>query len=323
MQREIMINLLNMEATGSLITFNIDGKPLEKLIDVVSKGIGTIYQPRKIRKEADAQAYAIKVLENAKAVATSETKLIEAETAERIGKRIIAQEIKRQNNIDDIVEAAAEELNGKQVSDEFVEEDWATRFFGIVQDVSQEEMKLLWAKILAKEIEKPSSYSLRTLETLKSLSAKEAELFQKAAPYILHHNDYFIYYDTDVLAKYGIHYVDLAQLTECGLLQAGTFVSKNYTTKPDSDTTSGIIYGKYVVIMNLPCKSNNVSIPVIVLSKVGSELYRLLEPDINIEYIRDLSQYIKKENSVATLKLAEITYQDDEFTHYKTPAIDL
>ena len=37
---------MGMEATGSLIIFNIEGKPLEKLIDVVSKGIGTLYQPR-------------------------------------------------------------------------------------------------------------------------------------------------------------------------------------------------------------------------------------------------------------------------------------
>ena len=60
---------MEASATGSLITVNIDGKPLEKLIEVVSNGIGTLYRPRKIRKEADAQAYAIKVLENAKAIA--------------------------------------------------------------------------------------------------------------------------------------------------------------------------------------------------------------------------------------------------------------
>ncbi len=318
-----MTSLMNMEATGSLITFNIDGKPLEKLIDVVSKGIGTIYQPRKIRKEADAQAYAIKVLEKAKAVATSETKLIEAETAERIGKRIVAQEIKRQNNIDDIVEAAAEELKGKQVSEDPVDEDWATRFFGIVQDVSKEEMKVLWSKILAKEIDRPSSFSMRTLDTLKNLSVTEAELFQKVAPYILHQNDFFLYYDTDVLAKYNIHYTDLAQLTECGLLQSGTFVSKNYYSKPDSDSISGIITGKYVVLMNIPRGSNNVSIPVIILSKTGSELFCLLEPETNIEYIKDLSQHVKRENPQAIMQYSELISVENKQIRYKKTVKDL
>ena len=135
-----------MEPKG-WITLNIDGKPLEKLIQVVSDGIGTLYRPRKIRKEADAQAYAIKVLENAKAEAGAESALIEAETAQRIGQRIVAKEIRRQENIDTVVEMAAKNLQGKEVSEKPVEPDWASRFFEIVKDVSKEEMRVLWAKI--------------------------------------------------------------------------------------------------------------------------------------------------------------------------------
>lgn len=52
----------------------LEGKPFEKLIDVISKGIGTIYKPRSIRKEADAKAYEIGIIKNAKAKALSEGK---------------------------------------------------------------------------------------------------------------------------------------------------------------------------------------------------------------------------------------------------------
>ena len=45
----------------SLIKLNLD-KALEKLITSVSDGIGTLYRPRAIRKEADAKAYEIKAL---------------------------------------------------------------------------------------------------------------------------------------------------------------------------------------------------------------------------------------------------------------------
>lgn len=312
-----------MDATGSVITVNIDGKPLEKLIEVVSKGIGTLYRPRKIRKDADAQAYAIKVLEAAKAGAEVEAKLIEIETAERIEQRLVAQEVRHQNNIDSVVEDAAVELKGKQVSNEPVDEDWATRFFGIVQDVSREEMQLLWSKILAKEIEMPSTFSMRTLETLKNLSTEEAELFQKVAPFILHQNDYFIFHDNDVLESFGIHYIDLAKLTECGILQSGTFVSKNYHTKPNTDSITGITSGKYVVLMNLPRGSKPVSIPVVLLSKTGTELFSLLEPEANMNYLKALSQFVKGKNPVATMHLAEITYVDDKYTHYKKPTTEL
>lgn len=167
-----------------MATINIDDKPLEKLIEVVSNGIGTLYRPRKIRKEADAQAYAIKVLEKAKAEAGAESLMIEADTAERIGQRLVAKEVRRQENIDTMVEMAANNLAGSEVSDKPVDEDWATRFFGIVQDVSTEEMKSVWAKILAKEIERPSSFSMRTLEVLRNISYEEAELFTRITPFV-------------------------------------------------------------------------------------------------------------------------------------------
>jgi hypothetical protein len=117
------------------------------------------------------------VLEKAKAEAGSETMLIEAETAERIGQRLVAKEFKRQENIDTVFEMAANELAGSDVSDKPVDEDWASLFFDIVQDVSKDDMKAIWAKILAKEIQRPSSYSIRTLEVLKNLSFEEANLF--------------------------------------------------------------------------------------------------------------------------------------------------
>lgn len=315
---------MNMEATGSLITVNIDGKPLEKLIEVVSNGIGTLYRPRKIRKEAEAQAYAIKVLENAKAVAGSESKLIETETLERIGQRLVAQEIRRQNNIDGVVEKAAEDLKGKEVSDEPVSEDWSTRFFGIVQDVSQEEMKTLWAKILAREIERPTTFSMRTLETLRNLSAKEAELFEKIAPFILQQRNHFIYNEREILEKFGIRYIDLAQLTECGLLQPGTFVTKTYMSNPDEDTKSAIVYGKYVIIMTLPKMTKSVDIPVTLLTQTGIELFGLLDPKENLDYAKAIAGNIKKMNSEAQLQYAEIiSIDDEEGIEYRIPVADL
>lgn len=314
---------MEASATGSLITVNIDGKPLEKLIEVVSNGIGTLYRPRKIRKEADAEAYAIRILENAKAEASAGSMLVEADTIERLGKRLVAQEIRRQNNIDDVVETAAEDLKGKNVSDEHVDEDWATRFFGIVQDVSQEEMKVIWSKILAKEIERPSTFSMRTLETLRNLSTKEAELFVKIAPFVLRQNNHFIFNESSVLEECGIHYVDIAKLIECGLLQPGTFVQVSYESEQDRDSVNAIISCKYVVLMTLPRGTKKLDIPVTLLSQTGVELYSLIEPESNHNYIKSFAEYVKKKNTEVKMQYAEIISIKDGNIKYKTPAIDL
>ena len=110
----------------------IEGKALKKLIEVVSSGIGTLYRPRSIRRDADAQAYAIKVVGKAQAEADAEARLIEVETDDRICRRIAAKEVRRQDNIDTVIEIAAENLDGQEVSDNPVDIDWAARFFDIV-----------------------------------------------------------------------------------------------------------------------------------------------------------------------------------------------
>jgi hypothetical protein len=55
--------------------------------------------------------------------------------------------------------------------------DWVARFFGVVQDVSAEEMQALWGKILAGEIRHPGRLSLRTLDILRNLTTAEAKVF--------------------------------------------------------------------------------------------------------------------------------------------------
>lgn len=55
--------------------------------------------------------------------------------------------------------------------------DWFIRFYEAVGNISDEAMQDLWAKILAGEISRPSSYSLKTIDVLKNMSKKDAELF--------------------------------------------------------------------------------------------------------------------------------------------------
>ena len=42
------------------------GKAIEKLLDVLSRGVGAVYRPIAIKKEGEAEAYKIKLIERAK-----------------------------------------------------------------------------------------------------------------------------------------------------------------------------------------------------------------------------------------------------------------
>lgn len=312
-----------METKSSLVTINIDGKPLEKLIDVVSKGIGTLYRPRQIRKEADAQAYAIKVLESAKSAASSESKLIEAETESRIAQRIAAKEARRQENIDSVVEMAANNLANSTVSDTPVEEDWASRFFDIVQDVSREEMKVLWAKILAKEIEKPSSYSLRTLELLRNISYDEAELFTKLAGLVIKQSGCFVFAEDGVLERYGLKYIDQARLREAGLLQSGEMVVRAYAPSKSATIQSNMVYGNLFIQVTIPYQSQKVDMPILLLTQAGCEIFELIDPSENLGYLKDIAAFFRKKNPSATVQYAKIIERKDSQVRYEIPMRDV
>jgi hypothetical protein len=277
----------------------IDGKPIQKLVEVISNGIGTVYKPRAIRKEAEAEAYKIEIIERAKAKALSEGKIEEAETYCRIQERLLHTETIRQKNIDTVSQIAAEQLAQEQtVSEEPVDKDWTARFFSIVEDVSDEEMQNLWGRVLAGEVKQPKSYSLRTLELIKNLTKDEAHIFMKVANFCLtSNNDSFIYKgDYDEIRKdYGISYSDIAQLVEIGLIQPGDFVSYQLLQSPSAVKTY-FISGNIAIVVEKKENVPTIQFPINLFTKAGTELLKLVKPNPPFDYLAKFAKAIKREN---------------------------
>ncbi|MBO7459436.1 MAG: DUF2806 domain-containing protein, partial [Bacteroidales bacterium] len=237
--------------------------------------------------------------------------------------RVISKEKKRQKNIEDVITVAGNILQTeKEVSGDQIDLDWATRFFDIVQDISDNDMKNLWGQILAGEIKQPKSYSLRTLEVLRNMTKDEAELFQKIAPFVLVQRDYFIYSSEEVLKKFGITYSDIAKLIEIGLLQSGDFVHKSFISSKLENNKVGIIYDNLVIIIELMANASKVSIPVRLLTIPGIEIVKLINVNPNIDYIKEIANRIKKNNiKVSYSKIISIEKNGD--INYDDMVIDL
>ena len=102
----------------------------------------------------------------------------EIDIGETVRQRIQFQEEKRQGNIGTVVGQTAELLGDKDVPDQEPDHDWTARFFNYIQDVSSEQMQPLWAKVLAGQIERPGSVSIRALSILRDMDQSSAELFR-------------------------------------------------------------------------------------------------------------------------------------------------
>ncbi|MBL0238096.1 MAG: DUF2806 domain-containing protein [Saprospiraceae bacterium] len=235
--------------------------PIDKLIDVVSSISGRLSKPYFDRKDIDTKAYEIKKIaeahaeemktiskaikenflltggieyaENGIAISspkelpetTSSFELINPTLEVRTQSRVNYKEAKKQLNLENITSIAAEELkNEEEVVNEPMDENWKTRFFNIAEDVSNEEMQAIWGKILAGEITKPKSYSLRTLDLLKNLSKEEAECFIKFGQFaILSYGvSFLINFKGEKLLeeKYKLNFGERLLLEELGLLTA-------------------------------------------------------------------------------------------------------
>jgi uncharacterized repeat protein (TIGR03899 family) len=310
--------------------------PIDKLIDIVSKSVGRISKPYFDRKDVDTKAYEIEKLAEARAkemqiistavkenfqltggIKYKEEKLaicspkelpIQEEQQslpfppieERTQERLNFQEAKKQLNIENVTAFAAEELkNEPPVSDEPLDEDWTTRFFNIVEDISNEEMQALWGRILAGEVKQPKSYSLRTLELIRNLSKSEADTFMRVANFAIMASDANFLFsgksEKILKEKYGINYSDTALLTEIGLIQPGTFVNYQLFQQPD-DTQHVFIAGNIVLIANIKANTPTIKIPVQVFSKSGNELIKLIKPNPPFDYLSSIANSIKNEN---------------------------
>jgi hypothetical protein len=210
-------------------------KPAVKLIEVVSSGIGALYEPVAIRRRADAEAQKLLKLETAKAEAEELRKDIQLTRhlgrlqsfvksdpglVERAKARLATQEIQGQLNVEAIADGAMKHLP-QDVSEDPVSDDWRQRFFKLAADVSDEDMRELWSKVLAGEVSQPKTYSPRTLEILHGITANEAALFTRFAslcPLSPFHGALVLNDWNYGLAPYGVTFEDVLLLREIGLV---------------------------------------------------------------------------------------------------------
>lgn len=163
-------------------------EPITRLIEVISKGVGTLYAPFGTVRQAKADS-AAKII-----FAKGEIEV--AGLIERANARVEYREILRQKNIEKISEIAAHELP-KEVSPEMPNHDWILQFFDCAQDVCEEDIQVLWGRILAGEVASPGSYAKRTLQFLRTIDKLEAEKFTQLCSFSITNNEGWRYLVSD------------------------------------------------------------------------------------------------------------------------------
>lgn len=276
-----------MSEGNSLINLGDISKPATVLIEKVSGALGGYFKPYQIKRVAKAEAEA--------EIIKAQSQIEVTDLQRRALGRFVAEEAKKQDNIEKITEKAIPQLENSAKPQD-VEDDWITNFFDKCRIISDGEMQSLWAKVLSGEANSPGSFSKRTVNFLGSLDKADAHLFTslcgfgwfigEVAPLILNVQE-------SIYNNKGINFKSLTHLDDIGLLSFNHISSFKRLGFPKRITI--FYYGTPLNLEFQTPENNDLEMGKVLLSKTGQQLSKICgsKPvDGFIDYVIEL--WVKK-----------------------------
>ena len=257
---------------SSLINFGELTKPVTVLIEKVSNAVGTIWEPRQIRRVAQAEADAAIML------ARGEIEI--DEIRQRAAQRFVEEETRKQLNMESILKKAVPNVDPNAPTGD-VEDDWITNFFDKCRSVSDDGMQQLWSRILSGEANSPGSFSRKTVNLVSDLDKSSAELFRNLCsfgwqfsgditPLILELTE-------EIYTKHGITLFLLGELDAIGLIQIDAVTGYQLYSLPKRITGR---YHHQTVSLTLPNDTGNtLSVGHVIMTPSGRQLSRVVKPE--------------------------------------------
>lgn len=270
-----------MADKNSLVDLGDLSKPATRLIEKVSDAVGGIAKPWQIERVAKAEAKAD--------IIRAQSRIEISEVEERALQRMVREEGKRQENIENITAQAIPHLN-ENAKPEDVDDDWISNFFDKARMISDKEMQELWSKLLSGEANNPGSYRKRTVELVASLDKSDAELFSKLCSciWMIGRPTVLIFDNSDAgVANNGLSFEDLKHLDSLGLIDfealAG-FKRVGYTKE------HAVLYFGRPIILTGSSDKDSLNLGSAMLTRVGVELASICPAQPN----KDFFEYIIK-----------------------------
>lgn len=213
------------------------------------------------------------------------------------------RKVKRAENLSKIMHIAFH-VSVPENASEDIDADWFYAFIDLAENIYTPTMQEVWGKILAVEINRPGSFSLRSLEILKQLTQRDAKLFSAAcrlasvksgdlAPRLItHFNQRKSLFDFFIgsamrpinLANYGLSYPALLSLIELGLLMPSEIESAEVPLKQSIAIRCG------ESAFEISPKKSGLALVYYKFSNVGAELFLLSKKKENAEYVAMLKR---------------------------------
>ena len=255
---------------------------LDKFTKTISDALGLT--AKGIKKNADAKSYAaIKEAET-----NTEVELLKLQGEDKIAAYILNRDKNKFNNVENIISKAENLFDpNEQVSDEPVEKEWMNRFLNIVEEISDESMSNLWAQLLAGEIKRPKSYSLRSLEVLRNMTKEEAVLLVKSSRFLIN-------LESICTEDFALNLEDSIKLEDIGII-CGEELNTTYTCTENGKIK--IILNPWLLINIYAKHGSKIVLKNRRLTKAGTQIIKLIQEQDCSNFLSDLSKHLKQEGA--------------------------
>jgi hypothetical protein len=251
-----------MVGDSSLI--KVDSEAAKALIEKIAEGIGGHFKPFQIKRVAKAEAEA--------EIIRAKAQIEIDELQRRAAARFIAEEAKKQDNIENITRKAIPLLR-ESATPKKMENDWITNFFDKCRIISDDEMQVLWAKVLAGEANSPGNFSKRTVNCLAYLDKRDAESFTSLCRFawdIGFPSPIIFNSEAEIYVKNGVNFNILKHLEDIELINIESVFMFKLKKQPQRIIIE--YYGSPLKILFNKPDGNEFPIGHAVFTKTGAEL---------------------------------------------------
>jgi hypothetical protein len=281
-------------------------KSIAKFIDTIGDQISLFLEPTHVRRKGKAQAD-VRVVD-AKADAEIATVVLQNKIAlrdieDRADERVRRREAKRQANLEAIAAQAVKELP-ESVSEEPVDEDWVAHFLNHCQDVSNQQMQTIWARLLAGEVARPGAFSLRTLALVRVMDQDDADVFTRFCSTVWHTQDDLVpVVVREIGGRYNpgaqLSFMDLTRLDSLGLIR---FESGHGVALFLESQNEWVYFGRKHLV-SPPQQQNSESkyqlfTGNVILTQPGLELVSIAGASPNEEYRASTVEFLRRHGCV-------------------------
>lgn len=204
----------------------------------------------------------------------------------------LPQQMRKQSNREGVARATLEYLDSDEppAPEEppaDIDPDWMNVFVRYAEDASSERLQELWGRVLAGEIRGQGQTSLSTLRFISELDPEVASQFEKFAPRVVQST-----FARKPERLGGTELSSLRLLEEMGLL---TGIQGNFDQKVTFDHEGfHTIWSKRYFLRLKATPGFEYKIRAMLLTRVGREVYKLLDQPEEIASLRDFAQTSRK-----------------------------